>query len=80
MLELKDIVTLDDDNKYAVVGIADLDSLTYYYLIDINDVSKYKFGYLEDNILTVVNDTATIKKLVPLFATSLRGILKDVEK
>ena len=80
MLDLKDIVTLDDDNKYAVVGKANLDNKMYYYLLDINDVSKYKFGYVEDNALIVVYDKATIKKLVPLFATSLRGILKYEEK
>ena len=80
MIDLKDIVTLDDENRYAVVGKAELDNLMYYYLIDINNLNNYKFGYLDKNALIVVNDTATIKKLVPLFATSLRGILKDAEE
>ena len=80
MIDVKDIVTLSDDNKYAVVSKAKLDDIIYYYLLDIYDSGNFKFGYLEDDSLIVVDDIATIKRLVPLFATNLRGILKDIKE
>ena len=80
MIDVKDIVTLSDDNKYAVVSKAKLDDIIYYYLLDIYDSGNFKFGYLEDDSLIVVDDIDTIKRLVPLFATNLRGILKDIKE
>ena len=37
MLNIKDIVTLSDDNQYQVISKTEYEGLIYYYIVDIND-------------------------------------------
>jgi len=83
MLEIKDIVSLDDGNNYAVVSKTKLDGKTYYYLMDIENNNNYKFCYeKKDNKskLILEKDKLVIKKLLRLFAIDLRKTLKEFEK
>lgn len=78
MIEIKDIVTLSDDNKYGVVSKITKDNTTYYYLVDINDNSNIKFCYEDtsNGILELVeiNDVELIKNLIILFNNNIKDI------
>ena len=82
MLDVKDIVTLDDGNNYAVVSKTRIEDKIYYYIMDIDNNANYKFCYeKKDNKLklVVVKDKALIKKLIRLFAINLRSVIKEFE-
>ena len=69
MIDIKDIVTLDDDKKYVVASKTDYsDGKTYYYLVDINDNGNVKFGYLDNEEFVEINNSELISLLLPLFA------------
>ena len=83
MLDVKDIVTLDDGNNYAVVSKTVVDGITYYYIMDIENNANYKFcseKKTSDKLkLVLVTDKALTKKLIRLFAINLRRELKEFE-
>ena len=54
MIDIKDILTLSDNNKY------------YYYLIQENN-SDIKFCYENNDELVELNDKELTTKLIPLF-------------
>ena len=47
-IDIKDIITLSDDNEYIVTSKAVYDNKIYYFLVDINDNSNMKFLYEEN--------------------------------
>jgi len=83
MLDVKDIVTLDNGNNYAVVSKTRIEDKIYYYIMDIDNNSNFKFCYEKkttDKIkLVVETDKTIIKKLIRLFAVNLRRELKEFE-
>ena len=78
MIEIKDIVTLSDNNEYGIVSKVTKDNTTYYYLVDINDNSNIKFCYEDtsNGILELVeiNDAEFIKNLIILFNNNIKDI------
>lgn len=68
-IEIKDTVTLDDNNDYVVVSKTLYENKNYIYLIDTNNITNVKFCYenVENNSLIEVDDQELIKKLLPLF-------------
>ena len=68
-IDIKDTVTLDDNNDYIVVCKALFEDKNYLYLIDIKNVENIKFCYenIENNSLIEVDDQELIRKLLPLF-------------
>ena len=72
MIDIKDTITLSDDNKYVVVSKAIMDNITYFYLIDINNYSNIKFCYQDKNELVEVEDKEFIQKLLPLFIKNIK--------
>lgn len=74
-MNIKDIVTLNDNNKYQVISKTNYDNITYYYLIDINDISNIKFLYEHDRFLTEVEDSELIKKLLPKFYNEIKDLI-----
>ena len=59
-MNLRDIITLNDNNQYIVVGKIDYEAKTYYYLVDINKNENLKYCY-QDNDELVELDAITIK-------------------
>jgi len=79
-IDIKDIITLSDDNDYVVVGKANYQDNIYYYLIDKNNNENIKFC-IENRVkstLTEVEDNNLIKCLLPIFLNStLNSITKE---
>lgn len=64
---IKDILTLDDNNDYVVVSKINHNNKYYYYLMDKNNKSNIKFCYEDDGDLVQFQDTRLIEELLPLF-------------
>lgn len=75
MIEIKDIVTLSDQNEYQVVSIVDYEYRIYYYLVDINEISNAKFLYKNGDKLTEVEDKELVNKLLPMFYEQIKDII-----
>ena len=45
IINIKDILTLDDDNRYIVISKINYENRKYYNLMDVNFNSKIKFCY-----------------------------------
>lgn len=68
-IDIKDVVTLNDDIRYAVVSKVNYENNVYYYLAEIDNLSNIKFlvENKERNSLVEVEDKGLIQKLLPLF-------------
>jgi hypothetical protein len=75
MIEIKDIVTLSDQNEYQVVSKVDFEYRIYYYLVDINEISNVKFLYENQDKLTEVEDEELVSKLLPMFYNEIKDII-----
>lgn len=82
MIDIKDVITLSDGNKYGVVSKTILDGKTYYYLVDVNHHKNLKFCYEKNSgsefKLVEVEDKALIQKLIPLLANEIKGELANL--
>ena len=67
MIDIKDILTLDDNNTYTVVSKVNYKNETYYYLVDNNNLENLKFCYKKNNDLIELTDKSFITELLPLF-------------
>jgi hypothetical protein len=79
MFNEKDILTLSDDNKYAVVSKCSLDNKIYYYLMDIDSLSV-KFCFERNNKLVEVNDRDELERLVSIFSKNMRKELREIKE
>lgn len=74
-MEIKDIVTLSDQNEYQVVSKTEYEGIIYYYLVDINEISNIKFLYENGDRLTEVDDPELVKLLLPKFFYEIKELL-----
>jgi len=79
MFNEKDILTLSDDNKYAVVSKCSLDNKIYYYLMNIDSLS-IKFCFEKNNKLVEVNDRGELERLVSIFSKNMRKELREIKE
>lgn len=70
MINVGEILTLDDNNKYVVVYTTNIDSKDYAYLINQDDLSKTMFCEYIDSHLEEVEDEETISKILKKFMES----------
>lgn len=68
IINIKDTLTLDDNNEYVVVSKINYDSKNYYYLLDKNNNGNSKFCYEDNDELVEINNKELTIKLLPLFA------------
>lgn len=59
---IKDTLTLDDNNEYVVVS-----KVNCYYLLDKNNNDNVKFCYEDNDELVEIEDKELNTKLLPLF-------------
>lgn len=82
-IEIKDIITLSDNNKYVVTSKVNYQNNMYLYLFDINDNENIKFCLEQhkDNKITVieVEDKELIKELLPLFYNETKIAINSFE-
>ena len=78
IINMKDTLTLDDNNEYVVVSKINVDDMNYFYLIDKNDNSNVKFCYQDNDELVELNDKELVTRLLPLFVENAKGELEDL--
>ena len=78
IINIKDTLTLDDNNEYVVVSKVNVDDKNYFYLIDKNDNSNLKFCYQDNDELVELNDKELVTRLLPLFVENAKGELEDL--
>ena len=66
-INIKDTLTLDDNNEYVVVSKVNYENKNYYYLLDKNNIENPLFCYKDNDELVELNDKELITKLLPLF-------------
>lgn len=76
-INIKDILTLDDDNEYVVISKLSYEEKNYYYLIDKNNVTNVLFCVEDKDELVELIDKELISKLLPLF---LEAVQTETEK
>ena len=67
IINIKDILTLDDNNEYVVISKINYESKNYYYLLDKNNIENIKFCYEDNEELVEIDDKELVTKLLPLF-------------
>ena len=66
-INIKDTLTLDDNNEYVVISKINYDNKNYYYLLDKNNNDNVKFCYEDNDELVEIEDKELTTKLLPLF-------------
>ena len=66
-INIKDVITLEDDKDYVVVSKITKNNKVFYYLIDKDNTDNLMICYENDNTLTEINDEDIIKELLPEF-------------
>ncbi len=76
-IDIKDVLTLDDDHKYVVVSKVAYQDEIYFYLVDTsisdesikegNEIQKILRLNKENGKFIEFNDENLIKELIPLF-------------
>ena len=78
IINIKDTLTLDDNNEYVVVSKVNADNRNYFYLIDKNDNANVKFCYQDNHELVELNDKELVTRLLPLFVENVKGEFEDL--
>ena len=74
MIEQGEILTLEDDKDYLVVGTTKINDITYVYLINTVDYSNFMFcSYDETDGLYEVEDAELLQNLITIFNKQLNG-------
>ena len=76
-VDIKDILTLDDGNRYTVVSKANYNDRIYFLIMDVNNNTNIKFCYLDNNELVESEDKIINTKLLPLFIKSTKKSLDE---
>lgn len=76
-IDIKDLITLNDNNKYVVVSKALYDSKNYFFLLDINNDTNIKFCYLDNNELVESEDKTINTNLLKLFYETAKNSLEN---
>ncbi|MDR2570552.1 MAG: hypothetical protein LBD23_09680 [Oscillospiraceae bacterium] len=80
-IEIKDIITLSDNQNYAVCSKIKYQGITYYYLIDVENNENIKFVQEKqtgDKITMLeVEDKELLQQLLPLFFEAGKHILEE---
>lgn len=67
MLEVNDVITVKDNEKYLVVYTKEIEGKSYAFLINKNNYSFNMFSQYNSNSFAEVNDIEIIEKLLMCF-------------
>ena len=78
-IEVKDLVTLDNDIEYIVTSKTTYEDNIYYYFVNNKDNNDFKILRLnkDNNKLIEFDNPDLIKKLLPLFVKETLNSIKD---
>ncbi len=74
-IDIRDLITLSDGNKYIVISKVYYDNNDYLYLVDVNENNNLKYCYIEDDSIVEITDEELNKKLLPLFFERAKDIV-----
>ena len=79
-IDIRDIITLDDNNEYVVVSKANYNNEAYFYIFDINNKESFKILKLnkENNKLIEFEDQDLVKNLIPLFFNEAKDLMDSI--
>lgn len=77
-MKIRDIITLDDNNKYLIVSKLYYNNKDYYYLVDINNPQNLLFCYEDKQNLVELTDRLLLNKLLPIFSMISNKYLKEI--
>lgn len=60
----KDIIILDDENRYFVGKKINFENRNYYYISDIDNEGNIKFLYEDMNSLVEIEDNEFLEKVI----------------
>ena len=75
MIDVKDVLTLEDDKKYVVISKIDYENKVYFYLVGLEEITDVKFGYLDNDEFVEINDKELVTKLLPHFYKDVKNNL-----
>ncbi len=73
MIEKGEILTLDDDNEYAVTAVTIIDNIEYLFLMDTNDYSNFMFCSVNNDEVEEIDDLDLIQTLAKEFDVQLNN-------
>ena len=83
-IEIKDSITLADNNKYEVCSKTTYQDNNYLFLLDINDYKNLKIGMEkiqgEQISIIEIENEELIRTLMPLFFNEVKDFLKEAEE
>ncbi len=74
-MEIKDVITLDDNNEYIIASKVNYDGKNYYYLVDVNKPENLMFCYEDNEDLVELKDKKLTTELLPLFYEASKDLL-----
>ena len=75
-INIMDILTLSDNNRYVVTSKVNYENKTYYFLVDEHNSGNLKFCYEYNDGLIEIEDKDLATKLLPRF---LEASKKEIE-
>ena len=76
-INIKDLLTLDDDNEYIVISKMYYNGKDYLYLVDTNNNENLKICYLDGEELVESNNKDLNTELIPLFFGKVKDLLNE---
>ena len=80
-LEIKDIITLEDDKEYLITSIATYENDDYFYLVDINEHSNVKFCKLlvnnDADFLLEIEDDNLLAQIIPILLSTIQDEIRS---
>ena len=79
-IDIKDRITLDDNNVYVIVSKTNYQNQIYYYLMDANNNENIKFCYENtvNNSLVESTDENINQALLPLFLNATKDHVAEI--
>lgn len=74
-MNIKDIITLNDNHKYQIISKTIYNETVYYYLVDIENITNIKILYENFDHLTEVADQDLINLLLSKFFLEIKDLL-----
>lgn len=78
MLNIKDVLTLDDNNKYIVMSSATYENKNYYYLLDVNNNKNAMICYEENDELIKTEINKLNEKILALLLKKMTLLAKEL--
>lgn len=66
-IEVNDLITLNDGDKYIIIKTSIVNQRQYAYIVNINDKDDDGIVLIENNIVKLIDDPELIKKIIEVF-------------